>query len=215
MAEKTTTTKAPTKQDIQNELNETKDALKEAMELIAQLKEQVQATPQVTVVQQQDKRPNAKIKCISLSHCPLNVATRPNAHGRVFEFKDYGQAIYIKYDELLDIISSYPNTMASGLLYITDKEFCEEQGLYDDMGKVYTKDMIDEIVRMRDDIDVELLGGMSKDMLEDVIMEIAKRYNAHEEIEANKIAEIKKRYNYDIVEIADKINLNVDKEDVE
>ena len=49
------------------------------------------------------------------------------------------------FDELLDIISSYPNTMASGLLYITDKEFCEEQGLYDDMGKVYTKDMIDEI----------------------------------------------------------------------
>ena len=105
--------------------------------------------------------------------------------------------------------------MASGLLYITDKEFCEEQGLYDEMGKVYTKDMIDEIVRMRDDLDVELLGGMSKDMLEDVIMEIAKRYNAHEEIEANKIAEIKKRYNYDIVEIADKINLNVDAEDVE
>ena len=64
---KENTTKAPTKQEIQNELNETKDALKEAMELIAQLKEQVQATPQVTVVQQQDKRPNAKIKCISLS----------------------------------------------------------------------------------------------------------------------------------------------------
>ena len=80
------------------------------------------------------------------------------------------------------------------------------------MEKVYTKDMIDEIVRMRSDLDVELLGGMSKDMLEDVIMEIAKRYNAHEEIEANKIAEIKKKYNYDIVEIADKINLNVDSE---
>ena len=95
------------------------------------------------------------------------------------------------------------------------QEFCEEQGLYDEMDKVYTKDMIDEIVRMRSDLDVELLGGMSKDMLEDVIMEIAKRYNAHEEIEANKIAEIKKKYNYDIIEIADKINLNVDSEDVE
>lgn len=215
MAEKTTTTKTPTKQAIQKELDETKSALKEAMELIAQLKEQVQTAPQVTVVQQQDKRPNAKIKCISLSHCPLNVATRPNAHGRVFEFKDYGQAIYIKYDELLDIISSYPNTIASGLLYITDKEFCEEQGLYDEMDKVYTKDMIDEIVQLRNDMDVELLGGMSKDMLEDVIMEIAKRYNANEEIEANKIAEIKRKYNYDIIEVADKINLNAEKENVE
>lgn len=206
MAEKTTN-KAPTKKDLETELTATKDALKEAMDLIAQLKEQVTAQPQVTVVQTQDKRPNAKIKCISLCHCPLNVATGKNAQGRVFEFKNYGQALYIKYDDLLDVISSYPNTIASGLVYITDKEFCEEQGLYDDMQKVYTKDIIDEVILMRRDIDIELLGGMSKEMQEDVVMEIAKRYNANEEIEANKLAEIKQKYNYDIVEIAKNIKI--------
>ena len=206
MAEKNNT-KTPTKQDIQNELNETKDALKEAMAMIAQMKEQMQAQPQV-VVQASDKRPNPKIKCISLSHCPLNIATEKDAQGRVFEFQQYGQALYIKYDDLLDVISSYPNTIASGLVYICDKEFCEEQGLYDDMQKVFTKEMIDEIVLLRRDIDVELIGGMSEPMKEDVVLEIAKRYNANEEIEANKMAEIKKLYGYDILEIAKNIKIN-------
>ena len=145
MAEKKTTAKAPTKQDIQKELNETKTALKDAMDLIAQMKEQMAQQPQVTVVNTTEKRPNAKLKCINLYHGHLNVSTRPDGRGRVYEFKEYGQVQYIKYDDMLDIISSYPNTMASGLLYIADKDFCEEQNVYEDMDKVYTKEMLDKI----------------------------------------------------------------------
>ena len=144
MAEKKATAKAPTKQDIQKELDETKNALKDAMDLIAQMKEQMKQQPQVTVVNTTEKRPNAKLKCINLYHGHLNVSTRPDGRGRVYEFKEYGQVQYIKYDDMLDIISSYPNTMASGLLYIADKDFCDEQNVYEDMDKVYTKEMLDK-----------------------------------------------------------------------
>ena len=192
MAEKKTTAKAPTKQDIQKELDETKTALKDAMDLIAQMKEQMAQQPQVTVVNATERRPNAKLKCISLYHGHLNVSTRPDGRGRVYEFKEYGQVQYIKYDDMLDIISSYPNTMASGLLYIADKDFCEEQNVYEDMDKVYTKEMLDKIVYLRDDMDVELLKGMSAPMLESTVMEIARLYNANEAMEPNKMAEIKR-----------------------
>ena len=208
MAEKKATTKAPTKQDIQNELEATKNALNDAMALIAQMKEQMSKQPQVTVVNKSDKRPNTKLKCINLYHGHLNVSTLPDGGGRVYEFKEYGQVQYIKYDDMLDIISSYPNTMASGLLYIADKEFCEEQGIYDDISNVYTKEMIDKIVYLRDDVDVELLKGMSKPMLESTVMEIARLYNANEAMEPNKLAEIKRDLGYDIVEIAKDIKID-------
>lgn len=208
MAEKKATAKAPTKQDIQKELDETKNALKDAMDLIAQMKEQMKQQPQVTVVNTTEKRPNAKLKCINLYHGHLNVSTRPDGRGRVYEFKEYGQVQYIKYDDMLDIISSYPNTMASGLLYIADKDFCDEQNVYEDMDKVYTKEMLDKIVYLREDIDVELLKGMSKPMLESTIMEIARLYNANEAMEPNKLAEIKRDLGYDIIKIAEDIRVD-------
>ena len=208
MAEKKTTAKSPTKQDIQKELDETKTALKDAMDLIAQMKEQMAQQPQVTVVNATERRPNAKLKCINLYHGHLNVSTRPDGRGRVYEFKEYGQVQYIKYDDMLDIISSYPNTIASGLLYIVDKDFCDEQGVYEDMDKIYTKEMLDKLVYLREDMDVELLKGMSKPMLENVIMEIARLYNANEEMEPNKLAEIKKDLGYDIIKIAKDIKID-------
>lgn len=211
MAKKTNVTKAELQDNLKEtkaELKEAKSALEDAMDVIAEMKKKLEEQPQVTVVQQSnDRRSNSKIKCISLSYDPLNLATMPNGQGRVFTFKRYGQSIYIKYDDMLDIISSYPNTIESGLVYITDKEFCEEQGIYDNMDNIYTKDMLDEVVYLRRDIDVELLQGMSKPLLESTVRKIAELYNANEAMEANKLDTIKKTLGYDIVKIAEDIKV--------
>lgn len=211
MAKKTNVTKAELQDNLKEtkaELKEAKSALEDAMGVIAEMKKKLEEQPQVTVVQQSnDRRSNSKIKCISLSYDPLNLATMPNGQGRVFTFKRYGQSIYIKYDDMLDIISSYPNTIESGLVYITDKEFCEEQGIYDNMDNIYTKDMLDEVVYLRRDIDVELLQGMSKPLLESTVRKIAELYNANEAMEANKLDTIKKTLGYDIVKIAEDIKV--------
>ena len=211
MANTTNITKAELQDNLKEakaELKETKDALKDAMSLIEDMKKKLEEQPQVTVVQQPvERRTNSKIRCISLSYDPLNVSTLPNGQGRVFTFKNYGQSMYIKYDDMLDILSAYPNTIESGLLYITDKEFCEEQGVYDDMDKIYTKDILDKVVYLRRDVDVELLQGMSKPLLESTIRKIAELYNANEAMEANKLAAIKETLDYDIVKIAEDIKV--------
>ena len=85
----TTNKKTPTKADIEKELKDTKSALDEALALSKELKANP-ATPQVVV--QQNNPKISKIKCINLAHNPVNVATQPNAQGRVFTFKEYGQA---------------------------------------------------------------------------------------------------------------------------
>ncbi len=206
------TTKTPTKAQIEDELKETKqtlkatkDALQESLDLIKELKNQLNQPPQVIV--QNDKRVNAKIKCINLAHNPVNISTMPNGQGRVYTFNEYGQVQYIRYDDLLDIISSYPNTMGSGLIYVADKEFCDEQGLYDNEETIYTKELIDKVVYLRDDVDVDILCGMSAPLLETTIREVAKLYNNNEAIEANKIELIKQNTGYDIIKIADEIKI--------
>ena len=132
--------------------------------------------------------------------------------GRVFTFNEYGQAHFIKYDDLLDIISSYPNTIESGLVYIANKDFCVEQGIYEDITQIYTKDMVDKIVYLRDDTDVDLLCNMSKPLLETTIMEIARLYNMGEEMEPNKLARIKNELGYDITELAKDVQMTNDAE---
>lgn len=199
------TTKAPTKAEIEKELKETKNALQEAMELINQLKGQINQPQQIVV--QSDKRANAKIKCINIAHHPVNISTFPNGQGRVFEFKEYGQVQYIRQDDLLDIISSYPRTMESGLIYVADKDFCDEQNLYENEEVVYTKELMDKLVYLREDIDVDLLCGMSKPLLESTIREIAQLYNQGEYMEPNKLERIKKDLGYDIAKIADDIKI--------
>ena len=200
--------------EVRSELSETKNALNDAMSVIAEMKKKLEEQPQVTVVQQSEgRRGNSKIKCMSLCYEPVNIATMPHGQGRVFEFREYGQTIYIKYDDMLDVISSYPNTIGSGLIYIADKEFCEEQGIYDDMNQVYTKELLDKIVRLHDDVDVELLSGMSKPLLESTVRKIAELYNANEFYEPNKLARIKKDLGYDIIQIAEDIKIEPIAED--
>lgn len=199
------TTKAPTKAEIEKELKETKNALQEAMELINQLKGQINQPQQIVV--QSDKRANAKIKCINIAHHPVNISTFPNGQGRVFEFREYGQVQYIRQDDLLDIISSYPRTMESGLIYVADKDFCDEQNLYENEEVIYTKELMDKLVYLREDVDVDLLCGMSKPLLESTIREIAQLYNQGEYMEPNKLERIKKDLGYDIAKIADDIKI--------
>ena len=115
MAKTTNITKAELQDNLEEtkaELKEAKDALKDAMDVIADMKKKLEEQPQVTVVQQPaERRTNSKIRCISLSYDPLNLSTMPNGQGRVFSFKNYGQSMYIKYDDMLDVLSSYPNTV--------------------------------------------------------------------------------------------------------
>ena len=205
----TSKTKAPTKAQIESELKDTKNALAEAMALIKELKEQKAVVPQVVV--QNDNKQRSKIKCINLAHNPVNVSTLPDGMGRMFTFNEYGQAHYIKYDDLLDILSAYPNTMESGLIYIADKDFCEENGLYD-QGTIYTKELLDKLVYLRDDIDVDLLKGMSKPLLETNMTEIARLYHAGEYMEPNKLAEIKQELGFDVEAMAEDVGVLEDSE---
>ena len=168
-------------------------------EMQSQINSQKQPT---TIIQQSNTMSSKKVKVINLMHNPLNISTEPNGRGRVYTFRDYGDSKLIKYDDLVEIISSYPNTMESGVAYICDKEAVESLGLAEEYEHLFDKKTMDRITWLKEETDLELFLGMDRNLQESTAVEIAKLLNANERIDYNYLRIIKDKTGIDIEEIA-------------
>lgn len=206
------TTETTTK--VENIVEETtveqSDIVKQLMEQIQKQNEQMEQLKkeidnknnQQVIIQQGNNLSSKKVKCINLMHNPLNVSTEPNGRGRVYNFPNYGDVRMIKFDDLSDIVASYPYTMEHGFCYICDKEVVEALSLTDEYEKIYNKELLDEIIWLRKESDLELFLGMEKGLQESTAMEIAKLINANEQFDFNYLRKIKDECGIDIEAIA-------------
>ena len=172
---------------------------KKMAEMQSQINNQVKAP---TVIQQSNGLNSKKVKVVNLMHNTLNISTEPRGMGRVYTFKEYGDTKFIKYDDLVDIISSYPKTMEGGLAYICDKEVVEALGLTEDYQKLFDKATMDKIVKLAEESDLELFLGMDDKLQESTARTIAERINANERVDYNYIRIIKEKTGIDIEAIA-------------
>lgn len=209
MAEtKNTTRGRKPKVEETKEVKETKETTTNENAIIAQLMEQI-AQLQSQINNQSKQQSSAKedfglkkIKCVNLMHNPINVSTEPNGGGKVYTFEKYGDYRMIRFDDLSDILSSYPYTMEHGLIYITDSKVVEAFGLTDEYSKLYDKATMDKIVYLREETDVDLFIGMEKNLRESTAREIAKLMNQNERMDYNYLRRIKDECNLDIEQIA-------------
>ena len=179
--------------------------LEEQNAKMAEMQKQIEDNnkPQTVVVNNENTNMRSKkVKVVNLMHNPLNISTEPNGKGRIYAFRDYGDSKLIKYDDLVEILSSYPNTMEKGYAYICDKEAVESLGLIEEYKSLFDKATMDKIIRLREEIDLELFLGMDKDLQESTAVEIAKRLNAKEQIDYNYLRTIKDKTGIDIESIA-------------
>lgn len=168
---------------------------------MAELQSKVATQPTI-MVQKDNNLGGKKIKCINLMHSVVNVSTEPDGVGRVYTFEKYGDYKMIKFDDLSDIVSSYPYTMEHGLIYVCDRNAVEELGLAEEYEGLYTKEVMDKIVYLREQSDVDIFLGMEKNMQESTAIEIAKLMNLNERMDYNYLREIKDETGFDIEEIA-------------
>ena len=204
---KTSTT--PNKKIETKEVNQD-DIIKQLMAQIeeqnkkmAEMQSQIENKSQPTTIIQQESRLNSKkVKVVNLMHNTLNISTEPRGMGRVYTFKNYGDSRLIKYDDLADIVAAYPKTMEGGFAYICDKDVVESLGLTDDYQKLFDKETMDRVIRLRDESDLELFLGMDIKLQESTAKQIAKRINANEKVDYNYIKIIKEKTGIDIEEIA-------------
>ena len=180
--------------------------IEEQNKKMAEMQSQINNQPQpTTIIQQNNGLSSKKVKVVNLMHNPLNISTEPNGMGRVFTFREYGDSRLIKYDDLADIVAAYPNTMEGGLAYICDKEVVESLGLSEEYEKLFDKETMDKVVKLREDSDLELFLGMDKNLQESTARRIAERLNANERIDYNYIKIIKEKTGIDIEEIAENL----------
>ena len=181
--------------------------IEEQNKAMAELQSKVNNQP-TFVVQQDNGMSGKKIKCVNLMHGIVNVSTEPNGQGRLYMFEKYGDYNMIKYDDLSDIVASYPYTMEHGLIYICDRDAVEALGLTDEYEHLYTKEVMDKLVYLREQADVDIFIGMEKNMQESTAVEIAKMMNANERMDYNYLREIKDKTGLDIEEIAKELKEN-------
>lgn len=195
---------------IESQLETANKEKEDMAKIIAQMQEQMKtlseqvksAKSEQIIVKQENGFSGKKIKCINLMHNPLNVSTEVNGTGRVYSFDKYGDTRLIKFDDLSDIVASYPNTVENGYLYIANADVVDELGLTEEYQNIYTKEMIDEVIYLRKESDVDLFVGMAKDMQESSVVEMAKLLSQNEFMDRNYLAEIKDKTGYDIEQLA-------------
>jgi hypothetical protein len=67
---------------------------------------------------------------------------------------------------------------------------------------LFTKDVIDKIVYLREESDVDMFLGMESHLQESTALEIAKLMNANERMDYNYLRTIKEKTGIDVEEIA-------------
>ena len=177
--------------------------LEEQNAKMAEMQKQIDNKSQTVVVNADNNAIRGKkVKVVNLMQNPLNLSTEPNGMGRIFTFNKYGDSKLIKFDDLADIVASYPYTMEHGLAYICDKEVVEELGLADDYAKLFDKERMDKVVKLREESDLDLFLGMDINLQESAARRIAELINANERMDYNYLRTIKEKTGIDIEEIA-------------
>lgn len=193
------------------EINSQDEVIKQLMAQIAEqnkkmaeMQEQIANSKQPVIVQSTPTNnfSGKKVKVINLMHNPLNISTEPDGMGRAYSFREYGESRLIKYDDLADIVASYPHTMESGCAYICDKDVVESLGLSEEYEKLFDKETMDKVMWLRTESDLELFLGMAESLQKSLAKKIAKLINANERIDYNYIKVIKDKTGIDIEEIA-------------
>lgn len=197
-------------EDEDEEAKRLKEENESLQKMLASMQEQITAlmkqgtsAPQVQVIKDVGSS-GKKVKVMSLIHNPINVSTDVNGGGRVKSFDKYGDVRTIKFDDLSDMVSAYPNTFNKGYLYIMDNDVINELGLTDEYAStVYNKEQVDNIVNLTDETAVNLFMGMDKDLRDSTAKAIARNLKNGKKYDYNLIHMIKTETGIDIQSIAD------------
>lgn len=201
-----------TKKELEQALQESLQALKEAKEVIEELK--AQKTVTVNLTREEFEGTPKRIRLRSLSHCPLNVSTEKYGDGELLSFREFGDEEFVRPDWLLKAIRAYPNTMKSGLLILVDCDSITMQWLHDE----YLLDSV--VIDGRDGLsqetieavintaDIETMLNLSQAMRDDMLMQLTHRV-ANNRIDLNNpkilknIRKIKEEFGVDIMSQAE------------
>lgn len=196
---KTTETKAKVekKEVVEKTIDNTNEELqkqnKELLDMIAQLKSEVNnlktAQPNIIVQQTGNADLTRTVKVTSLMNNTLVLTTLPNGKGNVFTFDKYGDTLNIKFTELQSVLQSHSKMFEDGMVVLETEKDYTDLGIGYLWDKVLNKEAMDDLLLLKDEKDVDIILDMSDELLDSTLRKISENMN-------NGV-----NYNYNIIKI--------------
>ena len=196
---KTTETKAKVekKEVVEKTIDNTNEELqrqnKELLDMIAQLKSEVNnlktAQPNIIVQQTGNADLTRTVKVTSLMNNTLVLTTLDNGKGNVFTFDKYGDTLNIKFTELQSVLQSHSKMFEDGMVVLETEKDYTDLGIGYLWDKVLNKEAMDDLLLLKDEKDVDIILDMSDELLDSTLRKISENMN-------NGV-----NYNYNIIKI--------------
>lgn len=196
---KATETKAKVekKEVVEKTIDNTNEELqrqnKELLDMIAQLKSEVNnlktAQPNIIVQQTGNADLTRTVKVTSLMNNTLVLTTLPSGKGNVFTFDKYGDTLNIKFTELQSVLQSHSKMFEDGMVVLETEKDYTDLGIGYLWDKVLNKEEMDDLLLLKDEKDVDIILEMSDELLDSTLRKISENMN-------NGV-----NYNYNIIKI--------------
>lgn len=212
MATNTNITKSQLEQE-NNELKNNLSQMQEQMNLMMEQMKSLQSNPIQRLITKDDIT-TRKIPVISLLHNPAILSTEQYGAGTPYQFPEYGTERKIKFTDLERIVNlcktiafdtnNDTSFFERGDFYICDSEAVEELGLESFYENIFTKEMVDRCIDLKDETAINIFKGANDSIKKSVIRAIIDNINNGHNYDLNLIAILSKAYGEDIQEIAEK-----------
>lgn len=213
MANNTNVTKAQLEQE-NNELKNSLSEMQEQMKMMMEQMKNIQSAPNTQYVGVKDDITTRKIPVISLIHNPAILSTEQYGAGTPYQFPEYGTERKIKFTDLERIVNlcktiafdtnNESSFFERGEFYICDAEAVEELGLESFYENIFTKEMVDKCIELKDETAINIFKGANDSIKESIVHAIVDNINSGGSYDLNLLAILSKAYGQDIQELAEK-----------
>lgn len=192
------------------ELKATNDAMTKMLEQMQeqmkmmQMQINMQSSPNIVLEQNKDITRTVKVTSLVGNILTLSTMKNGNKAGRTYKFEKYGQTQPILFSDMQQILIYHTKQFEVGKVILTSQKDYDDLGIGYMYDSIQLKEVIDEIVMLKDENAIDTIFDMNEDMQEKVIDLIAQNLANGVSYDYNKIKELKDE-GFDVEAIAEEI----------
>lgn len=203
------------KEQLKAKNDEMAEMLKQMQEQMKTMQMQMSMQQSPNIVLEQNKDITRTVKVTSLVGNVLTLSTMKNGNkaGRTYKFEKYGHTQNILFSDMQAILIYHSKQFENGLVMLSTEKDYNDLGIGYIYNSVSHKEVIDEIVMLKDDNAIDTIFDMNEEMQEKIVDLIAQNLANGVSYDYNKIKQLKDE-GFDVEAIADEIK-NVPKQSKE
>ena len=203
------------KEQLKAKNDEMAEMLKQMQEQMKtmQMQMSMQQSPNIGLEQNKDITRTVKVTSLVGNVLTLSTMKNGNKAGRTYKFEKYGHTQNILFSDMQSILIYHTKQFENGLVMLSTEKDYNDLGIGYIYNSVSHKEVIDEIVMLKDDNAIDTIFDMNEEMQEKIVDLIAQNLANGVSYDYNKIKQLKDE-GFDVEAIADEIK-NVPKQSKE